>query len=139
MLALRIVPSSELVEGRRSRRRLLDSVSGGGLAGDGRVESGGPRGAAPRRRELRFEAVPADAFLTGRIEPGFEVTMERMTADGVDVVAPRALAAGRVLSLQFPASPFLPAPGTLAHVGACEALDDGRYRLRLRFEDALVA
>lgn len=148
MVALRIVPAADGVRRRRTREALRGDVPGvppaEGAEGVGGVAGGGPRGAGtlagrPTRRVLRFEAVPADAFRTGRIEPGFEVTMERMTAEGVEVRSPRALEPGRTLALNFPASPFLPAPGTLAGVEACVPDEDGGFVLRLRFEDALVA
>lgn len=123
MVALRIVPSTEQRRRRAERREWEHQTQ--------------PH-APSRRPALRFEAIPADACLTGRIEPGFEVAVERMSDDGLEVESRRPLAPGRRLSLDFPSSPFLPPPGTLARVEACERGRTG-YRLRLAFEAVVAA
>lgn len=85
------------------------------------------------RRGMLVEAMAVDAWQQGRIERAMELRVEQLSNDGLEVWSSLPLSPGRRLSLSFPASPFLPASGTIARVERCIE-DEKGYRLELTYE-----
>ena len=111
-----------------------DSAAPLALAGEGNTFASEyvSRERSVNRRGLLLEATPVDAYRTHRIDPAFDLRVEEMSHKGLEGRTSRAMGVGRVVSISFPSSPFLPAPGTLARVTACVPAGKG-YRLNLEY------